>query len=67
MRAKRISEELSTIQVYDGLRWIGSIVEQVNGQYEAGLPDGQSLGLYTSRQAAGHAIVEATRPGARPT
>lgn len=65
MRARKIPEELAAVAVYDGRTLLGHVVEQLNGQYEAGLSDGQSLGLYTSRQAAGHAIIEASHKGQR--
>ena len=56
------SSELAATDVYDGQRRVGAVVERANGQFEAALVRGPSLGLYTSLPAAVHAILSARRP-----
>jgi hypothetical protein len=51
------SPELAAFDIYDGQTFLGSVVERVNGQYEAAPARGASLGLFTSREAAAHAVV----------
>jgi hypothetical protein len=51
------SPELAAFDIYDGQVFLGSVVERASGQYEAAPARGASLGLYTSREAAAHAVV----------
>jgi hypothetical protein len=55
------SPEFAATDIYEGQELIGSLVERPNGQIEAA-PTGQpSLGLYTSPQAAVHALLTRRR------
>jgi hypothetical protein len=50
-----------TIAVYDGQLYAGAIVERRNGQVEAYLPSGDSIGLFTSTRAAARALLASWR------
>src|SRR5688500_3539143 len=59
---------LASTPIFDGARYIGGVAECCNGQFEAGLPAGRSLGLFTSWHAAAHALgAEHREPGGRST
>ncbi len=60
---RTISPELTATAIYDGRQHCGDVVEHRNGQYEAALPTGESLGLFTSVVAAMHAVIAAGRQG----
>lgn len=60
-RRRRPSSELASTALYDGRTYLGSINEKLNGQWEAGKANGESLGLFTSASAAANALIAASR------
>ena len=49
------------IDVYDGRVHIGTVKEATGGQFEATLPTGDCLGLFTCQAAAANALFETRR------
>ena len=54
-----ISPEIPAEPLFIGEVYVGCIIDRLNGQYEAGRPNGESLGLFTSWTAAAQALVAA--------
>ena len=57
--------EHQSAPVHDGRHYLGSISEAKPSRFEAVLPNGKSIGLFSSSSAAVHAVIAAVRARAR--
>ena len=64
-RVQRRKELPHSVSVYDGLRFLGRLIQREHG-VEAVLADGQTLGIYNTESAAAHALIAAQKGATTP-